>query len=1165
MPGGARPEIDAATPSKRRRGADGSAEEQAASAAPPAGAADTPTGTELGDASTASTDGSEPADPSQVAAARTSAESPNTAQEFDEEDYEVDRIVGKRKRASTLEYRVRWKGYGESDDTWEPLSHLDNASAKIKAFEQAKALSRGRGRGGRGRGLGRKGRKAKLKVPVATVVMFDSNGSGASAESGSGGDPGALAARQILVQTSRRLTEAWRVAALQSTEGSSVEPKADHVSEQTIQSPGPGLAEADEASAVKSLCQEASQTEDSTQDRPAQADQPQNSESPLQDDGKQIDEVGVEDDGAPLPEEPDQIRAGFAEVIYHPSREDQAKHNEKFAVRIATTEDGVTYVSIADFLEFIKVHNRLNAQSMASNLVHDAKKKQKYELLHGAINGSRRRTPMIRMADQFPKYVRSIGTLKALGSTLPKRDATKLWETYCNSSLREWFENELEKSTKVSGVLAEWTDEQWAHRTKQVTNSGSTATGRQSMRKRKNSRQGGTDRKNWLYRELSAVLVTLPADMNPGDTFSLRVPGVDALVNVEFPVGGVPGKQIELKLVDPIQQKILASDIEPGWKCAPCYDEQVEDPSLRNAHPRARPKNRVPSAVEIAAIRAEMQCQPGLQHADVSAGKESVPIPVVNTVDEERFDLNTFRYVATPEIPEKIQALIDAAPPVPCNCMGTCGGVGADLCSCVDRFGDVFDLNVKLELNRLPPNQRPASVICDSKEGATSAGRRRGHGAGVPRRVRARKVGESEWTTYPSVNQAHKGTGVDYILVHKCCRTSLTEIGGYVFEYDDNTAAETKNMTGGMPQETSSPTIAALKQTSAPSSSPTQNPTLESPGMQAAAETATFKCGALLAKAVADALGGLDVAAIHSDEDNHKTGGGLDGVASMQYKTQVDNETMSYVASLFATSVGDALDGTKHWYPDLMANSKMFPGTYVRLPSTIGRLAAGCYGLMNIAGTSLGPQEVKNRLENLQAANATWEATEVKATRYGAYHKGRLGPAISFSVIHECTDACGCLKLRQPGQAGGGEGCGNRHLQRGIRPDVLLEVFRAGTKKGWGLRSRTFIPAGTFVCEYVGEVMTDTEANERGRLKGPEYLFDLDVAVQRRHEERQQKRKTSQQKDTEERDDAVDMDGEDTQEFVRLRPMECCTHNAPAERASTRSTLRLRDVCWQRG
>jgi hypothetical protein len=74
----------------------------------------------------------------------------------EESDYEVDHIVDKRRTRSELEYRVRWKGYGAEDDTWEPLENLDNGRAKIKKFEkklktaQARSQASARGRSGRG-------------------------------------------------------------------------------------------------------------------------------------------------------------------------------------------------------------------------------------------------------------------------------------------------------------------------------------------------------------------------------------------------------------------------------------------------------------------------------------------------------------------------------------------------------------------------------------------------------------------------------------------------------------------------------------------------------------------------------------------------------------------------------------------------------------------------------------------------------------------------------------------------------------------------------------------------------------------------------------------------------------------------------------------------------
>ncbi len=47
--------------------------------------------------------------------------------------------------------------------------------------------------------------------------------------------------------------------------------------------------------------------------------------------------------------------------------------------------------------------------------------------------------------------------------------------------------------------------------------------------------------------------------------------------------------------------------------------------------------------------------------------------------------------------------------------------------------------------------------------------------------------------------------------------------------------------------------------------------------------------------------------------------------------------------------------------------------------------------------------------------------------------------------------------------------------------------------KGWGVRCREDIPAGAFVCSYVGELVTDHMAE--GRKGYDHYLFDLDYFV----------------------------------------------------------------------
>ncbi|CAB4299045.1 unnamed protein product [Prunus armeniaca] len=68
--------------------------------------------------------------------------------------------------------------------------------------------------------------------------------------------------------------------------------------------------------------------------------------------------------------------------------------------------------------------------------------------------------------------------------------------------------------------------------------------------------------------------------------------------------------------------------------------------------------------------------------------------------------------------------------------------------------------------------------------------------------------------------------------------------------------------------------------------------------------------------------------------------------------------------------------------------------------------------------------------------------------------------------IKECWSKCWCNKK-----------CGNRIVQQSIT--VKLQVFLTPEGKGWGLRTLEDLPPGAFVCEYVGEILTNTELHER--------------------------------------------------------------------------------------
>ncbi|XP_036095139.1 histone-lysine N-methyltransferase EHMT1 isoform X7 [Rousettus aegyptiacus] len=91
---------------------------------------------------------------------------------------------------------------------------------------------------------------------------------------------------------------------------------------------------------------------------------------------------------------------------------------------------------------------------------------------------------------------------------------------------------------------------------------------------------------------------------------------------------------------------------------------------------------------------------------------------------------------------------------------------------------------------------------------------------------------------------------------------------------------------------------------------------------------------------------------------------------------------------------------------------------------------------------------------------------------------GRLLPEFNMAeppLLFECNHACSCWRS-----------CRNRVVQNGLR--ARLQLYRTQSM-GWGVRTLQDIPAGTFVCEYVGELISDSEADVR---EEDSYLFDLD-------------------------------------------------------------------------
>jgi len=53
-----------------------------------------------------------------------------------EEEWEVEKIMNKRKVQERDKYLVRWKGYTAEEDTWKSRENLKNAMELVKEFEK---------------------------------------------------------------------------------------------------------------------------------------------------------------------------------------------------------------------------------------------------------------------------------------------------------------------------------------------------------------------------------------------------------------------------------------------------------------------------------------------------------------------------------------------------------------------------------------------------------------------------------------------------------------------------------------------------------------------------------------------------------------------------------------------------------------------------------------------------------------------------------------------------------------------------------------------------------------------------------------------------------------------------------------------------------------------
>ncbi|KAF7262132.1 hypothetical protein EG68_01119 [Paragonimus skrjabini miyazakii] len=105
----------------------------------------------------------------------------------------------------------------------------------------------------------------------------------------------------------------------------------------------------------------------------------------------------------------------------------------------------------------------------------------------------------------------------------------------------------------------------------------------------------------------------------------------------------------------------------------------------------------------------------------------------------------------------------------------------------------------------------------------------------------------------------------------------------------------------------------------------------------------------------------------------------------------------------------------------------------------------------------------------------------VRAGACAPYNKYKRLVAPPGHPVYECNSQCPCSST-----------CPFRVVQLGRK--VPLCVFRT-RDRGWGVKTKTSIGKGTFVAEYLGEILTFEEAEKRGLIYDKQtmtYLFDLD-------------------------------------------------------------------------
>lgn len=105
----------------------------------------------------------------------------------------------------------------------------------------------------------------------------------------------------------------------------------------------------------------------------------------------------------------------------------------------------------------------------------------------------------------------------------------------------------------------------------------------------------------------------------------------------------------------------------------------------------------------------------------------------------------------------------------------------------------------------------------------------------------------------------------------------------------------------------------------------------------------------------------------------------------------------------------------------------------------------------------------------------------------GGYQELVLHPdRPSKDLIYECSDQCSCQTT-----------CENRLVQFGPRKNLRITDFTS-LGKNFGLITLDNIPAGGFICEYAGEILTKEEATQRHSRNDSENLDNYIICLNER-------------------------------------------------------------------